>query len=64
MPHNNSSALAALKANILGGAIFLIPGFLAVWVLAKVFGLMRKLASSVGSTLGIEMPLGGVLLDC
>ena len=63
MPHNNSSALAALKANILGGAIFLIPGFLAVWVLAKVFGLMRKLASSVGSTLGIEMPLGGVLLD-
>jgi uncharacterized membrane protein len=66
MPHNSSSALANLgdlKARILGGAIFLIPGVLALWVLAKVFGLLRELALAVGSTLGIELPWGGVLLD-
>jgi len=63
MHQNKSIFLDSLKTDIVGGAIFLIPAFLAVWVLGKVFGVLRELAVSVGSTLGIEMPLGGLLLD-
>jgi uncharacterized membrane protein len=63
MSHYNLPDFGALKRIIVSGAIFLIPGFLAVWVLAKIFGLLRELAVSVGSTLGIEMPLGGLLLN-
>ncbi len=63
MHQRNSIELDALWANIVRGAIFLIPGFLAVWVLAKVFGFLRGLTLAVGSALGINMPLGGVLLN-
>jgi uncharacterized membrane protein len=53
----------AVKENVVRGAIFLVPGFLAIWVLSKVFGLLKELSMSVGAALGIELPWGGVLLD-
>ena len=63
--HQNHTSfdLNALKTRIVSGAIFLIPLFLAVWVLVKIFGLMRELAVSVSSALGFELPMGGVLLN-
>lgn len=63
MSQSNSSFFDAVKATIVGGAVFLIPGFLAVWVLAKIFGLLKQLASSLGPKLGIATTLGGVMLD-
>ena len=63
MAQNNSSIVAALKTTIVGGAVFLIPGFLAGWVLVKVFGLLKSLAVTAGPRLGITTTLGGVLLD-
>ncbi len=63
MSQSNSSFFDAVKATIVGGAVFLIPGFLAVWVLAKIFGLLKQLASSLGPKLGIATALGGVMLD-
>jgi len=65
MHQNNTSLfdLDALKTRIVSGAIFLIPLFLAAWVLVKVFGLMRELAVGVSSAVGIELPMGGVLLN-
>jgi uncharacterized membrane protein len=53
----------AVKENVVRGAIFLVPGFLAIWVLSKVFGLLKELSMAVGAALGIELPWGGVLLD-
>ncbi len=63
--HQNHTSfdLDALKTKTINGAIFLIPLFLAGWVLVKVFGLMRELASGVSSAVGIELPMGGVLLN-
>ena len=63
MSQNNSSVFGAIKATVVGGAVFLIPGFLAVWVLAKVFGSLKELAGSIGPKLGIATVLGGVLLN-
>ena len=63
MSQNKSFEFGALKDNIVRGAIFLIPLILVVWVLSKVFGIMRQLTQSVGSTLGIALPWGGILLD-
>jgi uncharacterized membrane protein len=63
MADQKSSIVAAAKATVLGGAVFLIPGFLAFWVLAKVFGLLKSLAVAVGPKLGISTALGGAVLD-
>jgi uncharacterized membrane protein len=63
MADRNSSVLVALKATVVGGAVFLIPGFLAVFVVAKVFGMLKALAVGIGPRLGIAGLLGGVLLD-
>ena len=41
----------------------MIPGFPAVWVLTKIFGLSKELGLSVGPKLEIVMPLGGLLLN-
>jgi uncharacterized membrane protein len=59
----DSSIVSATKATLLGGAIFLIPGFLAVFVLGKVFGALKSLALALGPKLGIATWLGGALLD-
>lgn len=63
MAGSNSSIMVAAKATLLGGIVFLIPGFLAVFVLAKVFGMLKSLAVAVGPRFGIASALGGVLLD-
>ena len=63
MADRNSSIMGAAKATLVGGAIFLIPGFLAVFVLGKVFGILRALAATVGPTIGLTTRLGGVLFD-
>jgi uncharacterized membrane protein len=63
MTERNSSILIAAKATLVGGAVFLIPGFLAAFVLAKVFGILKSLAVAIGPRLGIESLVGGVLLD-
>jgi len=63
MSQSNSSFFDVVKATTVGGAVFLIPGFLAVWVLAKIFGLLKQLASSLGPKLGVATTLGGVMLD-
>ncbi len=63
MSDNRSSILAAAKSTLIGGAIFLIPGCIVFFVLAKAFTLLRSLAAALGSKLGVLGPLGGVLLD-
>ena len=63
MAERNSSILDVAKATLLAGAVFMIPGFLAVFVLAKVFGILKSLAVALGPRLGIASMLGGVLLD-
>jgi uncharacterized membrane protein len=63
MAANNSSFVSAVKATLVGGAVFLIPGFLAFFVLGKVFNILRSLAVAIGPKLGIVDVLGGVLLD-
>jgi uncharacterized membrane protein len=63
MAANNSSFVSAVKATLVGGAVFLIPGFLAFFVLGKVFNILRSLAVTIGPKLGIVDVLGGVLLD-
>ena len=63
MTDRHSSIVAAAKATLIGGAVFLIPGFLAVFVLGKILGLLKSLALAIGPSLGIESTLGGVLLD-
>ena len=63
MSHNRSSLFDAVKTTVVGGAVFLIPGFLAVWVLVKIFALLKQLANSLGPKLGIATVLGGVVLD-
>jgi uncharacterized membrane protein len=63
MADKNSSIISAAKATLVGGAIFLIPGFLAFFVLGKVFGMLRTLAVTLGPKLGITSRFGGVLLD-
>ena len=63
MPENRSSILAAAKSTLIGGAIFLIPGCLVFFVLAKAFALLRSLAAGLGSRLGVAGPLGLALLD-
>jgi uncharacterized membrane protein len=60
---NKSSIMAAAKATLVGGIILLIPGFLAVFVLGKVFNMLRSLAIALGPRLGIEGPVGAVLID-
>lgn len=59
----NSSIVAAAKDTLVGGAIFLIPGFLAFFVLGKVFGALKALAATLGPKLGITSTLGGIFLD-
>ena len=63
MTENKSSIMAAAKATLIGGVVFLIPAFLAFFVLGKVFNMLRSLAKALGSRLGITGPLGGLLLD-
>jgi uncharacterized membrane protein len=63
MTENKSSIVAAVKATLIGGVVFLIPAFLAFFVLGKVFNVLRSLAKGLGSRLGITGPLGGALLD-
>ncbi len=58
MPDNRSSILAAAKSTLIGGAIFLIPGCIVFFVLAKAFTVLRSLAAALGSRLGIAGPLG------
>ena len=53
MAEKNSSIVTAVKGDLVGGAIFLIPGFLAVFVLGKVFNMLRSLAVALGPRLGI-----------
>jgi len=55
--------LVAAKATLLGGAIFLLPAFLAVFVLGKVLGALTSLAAAVGPRLGLTGLLGGALVD-
>ena len=55
--------IAAAKATLVGGAIFLIPGFLALFVIGKVFGMLRTLAATLGPRLGITSWVGGLILD-
>ena len=62
MAGSNSSILVAAKATLLGGIVFLIPGFLAVFVLAKVFGMLKSLAVAVGPRFGIASALGGCVI--
>src|SRR3974390_359918 len=59
----NSSVISVAKATLIGGAVFLIPAFLVALVLAKVFGVLNSLTSAVGSSLGVESALGGLVLD-
>lgn len=63
MADKHPSMMAAAKATLVGGAVFLIPGFLAFFVLSKVFGMLRTLAATLGPRLGITSQVGGVLLD-
>jgi uncharacterized membrane protein len=63
MSQSNSSVIPVAKATLIGGAVFLIPAFLVVFVLAKLFGILNSLTSAVGSGLGIESALGGLALD-
>ena len=63
MTENKSSIMAAVKTTLIGGVVFLIPAFLAFFVLGKVFNMLRELARALGSWLGITTPLGGALLD-
>ena len=59
MSDTKSSILSAAKATLVGGTVFLIPGFLAVYVLVKVFKMLRSLAVALGPRLGISGRLGG-----
>jgi uncharacterized membrane protein len=63
MSDTKSSISSAAKATLIGGIVFLIPGFVAFFVLGKVFKMLRSLAVAVGPRLGISGMLGGVLLD-
>ena len=63
MTGNKSSIMTAAKATLIGGIVFLIPAFLAFFVLGKVFNMLKSLAKALGARLGITGPLGGVLLD-
>jgi uncharacterized membrane protein len=63
MAENKSSIVAAGKATLIGGVVFLIPACLAVFILAKVFSMFTSLAKALGSRLGITGPLGGAILD-
>jgi uncharacterized membrane protein len=63
MTENKSSIMAAVRATLIGGVVFLIPACLAFFVLGKVFNILRALAKALGSWLGIAGPLGGLLLD-
>jgi uncharacterized membrane protein len=63
MAAKNSSFVSAVNATLVGGAVFLIPGFLAFFVLGKVLNILRSLALAIGPKLGIEDVLGGVMLD-
>ena len=63
MADKSSSMIAAAKATLVGGAIFLIPGFLALFVIGKVFGMLRTLAATLGPRLGITSWVGGLILD-
>jgi uncharacterized membrane protein len=63
MTENKSSIMAAVRATLIGGVVFLIPACLAFFVLGKVFNMLRLLAKALGSWLGIAGPLGGALLD-
>ncbi len=63
MAEKNVSIAGAAKATGLGGAVFLIPGVLAFFVLGKVFNMLRSLATAVGPKLGLVDVLGAVILD-
>jgi uncharacterized membrane protein len=63
MADKSSSMITAAKATLVGGAIFLIPGFLALFVVGKVFGMLRTLATTLGPRLGMTSWVGGLILD-
>jgi len=45
------------------GAIFLIPGFLALLVVGRVFGTLRMLASTLSERTNVNTIVGGILPD-
>jgi|tagenome__1003787_1003787.scaffolds.fasta_scaffold20947405_3 uncharacterized membrane protein len=63
MTDKYSSIIAAAKTTLVGGAIFLVPGFLALYVVGKVFGILVALAAGIGPHLGITGVIGGILLN-
>ena len=63
MSKRKSSIMTAVKTTLIGGVVFLIPAFLVVFILGKVFDMLRSLAKALGSWLGVTEPLVGVLLD-
>jgi len=63
MAEKQMSMLSAAKATLIGGAVFLIPAFPVIFVLAKVFRALKSLAAAIGPTFGIESAIGGLVLD-
>jgi uncharacterized membrane protein len=63
MREKTSSLVDAARATLIGGVVFLIPGFIVFFVLNKVFNLLKTFGAALGSWLGIELPMGGALLD-
>ena len=63
MREKTSSLVDAARATLIGGVVFLIPGFIVFFVLNKVFNLLRSFAGALGSWLGVELPMGGTLLN-
>jgi len=63
MAEKESSIVSAVKATLLGGAVFLIPAFIVFFVLAKIFGMLKSFAAALGPRLGIESAVGGIWLD-
>jgi len=63
MAEKQMSMLSAAKATLIGGAVFLIPAFPVIFVLAKVFRALKSLAAAIGPTFRIESAIGGLVLD-
>ena len=63
MREKSSSLVDAARATLIGGVVFLIPGFIVFFVVNKVFNLLRSFAAALGSWLGVELPMGGALLN-
>ena len=63
MAEKQMSMLSAAKATLIGGAVFLIPAFAVIFMLAKVFRALKSLAAAIGPTFRIESAIGGLVLD-